>query len=110
VGLPYYSDPDHCTEYDPEGFRAELEEACLGGVKAADHVEHLETEVAAGHFRSIEDAVRWLADFKAINTDGLAWARPYVESARDAAARGEVLTLDEHRARMAARLEAAKGA
>jgi len=40
----------------------------------------------------------------------LSWAKPYVESARDAAARGEVLTLDEHRARMAARLEAAKGA
>ena len=29
VGLPYYSDPDHCTEYDPDGFRAELEEAGL---------------------------------------------------------------------------------
>jgi SAM-dependent methyltransferase len=29
VRLPYYSDPDHCTEYDPDGFRAELEEAGL---------------------------------------------------------------------------------
>ncbi|MGH3016782.1 MAG: class I SAM-dependent methyltransferase [Gaiellaceae bacterium] len=29
VGLPYYSDPDHSTEYDPEGFRAELGEAGL---------------------------------------------------------------------------------
>ena len=29
VGLPYYWEPDHRIEYDPEGFRAELAEAGL---------------------------------------------------------------------------------
>ena len=71
----------------------------------------LETEVAAGHLPSVEGAVRVaVADLKSIGSSDFSWARPYVESARDAAAHGEVLTLDEHRARMAARLDAAKGA
>jgi antitoxin ParD1/3/4 len=51
-----------------------------------------------------------IADLKSIASGDLSWAKPYVEFARNAVARGEVLTLDEHRARMAARLEAAKGA
>jgi antitoxin ParD1/3/4 len=77
----------------------------------AEQQRWLETEVAAGHLPSVEGAVRVaVADLKSIASGDLSWARPYVEAARDAAARGEVLTLDEHRARMAARLEAAKGA
>ena len=70
----------------------------------------LEAEVAAGHLASVEGAVRVaVADLKSIGSGDLSWARPCVESARDAAARGEVLTLDEHRARMAAQLTAARG-
>ena len=70
----------------------------------------LEAQVAAGHFRSIEDAVRVaVADLRAINTDDLAWAKPYVERAREGVARGGVLTLEEHRARMTSRLDAVKG-
>ena len=43
----------------------------------------LESQVAAGHFPSVEDAVRMaVADFKAINTDDLTWAKPYVDEAR----------------------------
>lgn len=38
--------------------------------------------------------------------DCLAWAKPLVDEARAATGRGEVLTLEEHRARNAARLAA----
>ena len=35
----------------------------------------------------------------------MAWAKPYVDEAREAVARGEVVTLEEHRARIAELLE-----
>ena len=70
----------------------------------------LAAQVAAGHFPSIEAAVRAaVADFKAINTDDLSWAKPYIDRALGSVARGEIVTLEEHRARMASRLDAAKG-
>lgn len=70
----------------------------------------LENQVAAGRFPSVEDAVRMaVADLKAAEsaeTDhDLAWAKPYVDEAREAVARGEFMTLDEYRARMTKRLE-----
>lgn len=69
----------------------------------------LEAAVAAGQFPSVEDAVRLaVADLKAVHTDDLAWAKPYVDAARAAAARGETITIEEHRTRMAARLDALK--
>ena len=40
--------------------------------------------------------------------DDLAWAKPYVDEALAAVDRGEVMTLEEHKARMAARLAALK--
>jgi hypothetical protein len=53
----------------------------------------LEGEVAAGRLPSVEDAVRMaVADFKAINTDDLRWAKPYVDEARQAVARNEAVT------------------
>jgi Arc/MetJ-type ribon-helix-helix transcriptional regulator len=53
----------------------------------------LESKVAAGHFPSVEDAVRMaVADFKTINIDDLTWAKPYVDQARQSAARGEVIS------------------
>jgi Arc/MetJ-type ribon-helix-helix transcriptional regulator len=56
----------------------------------------LEGEVAAGHFPSVEDAVRMaVADFKDINIDDLSWAKPYVHQARGSLARGEVISGDE---------------
>jgi hypothetical protein len=56
----------------------------------------LEGQVAAGHFPSVEDAVRMaVADFKAINTDDLTWAKPYVDEARESVARGEVVSGDD---------------
>jgi antitoxin ParD1/3/4 len=69
--------------------------------------------VARGDFSSIEEAARQLIDERiaeraAEESDDLAWARPYVDEARAAVARGDVLTLDEHKARNAARLAAIK--
>ncbi len=38
--------------------------------------------------------------------DDMAWAKPLLDEAREAVARGDVITLEEHRARNAARLGA----
>lgn len=62
----------------------------------------LEAQVAKGEFASVEDAVQqMIAERMALEIDDLAWAKPYVAEAREAVARGDVLTLEEHRARMA---------
>jgi len=73
----------------------------------------LSTYIARGDFSSIEEAARQLLDERiaeraAEEGDDLAWAKPYVDEARAAVARGDVLTLDEHKARNAARLAAIK--
>ena len=73
----------------------------------------LSAYVARGDFSSIEEAARQLLDERiaeriAEEYDDLAWAKPFVDEARAAIARGEVLTLDEHKARNAARLAAIK--
>jgi antitoxin ParD1/3/4 len=73
----------------------------------------LSAYVARGDFSSIEEAARQLLDERiaeriAEEYDDLAWAKPCVDEARAAVARGEVLTLDEHKARNAARLAAIK--
>jgi antitoxin ParD1/3/4 len=69
----------------------------------------LEQQVAKGEFTSIEDAVRqMIAERMAIETDDLAWAKPYVDEARAAVARGEVFTLEKHEARMDEQLKALK--
>jgi antitoxin ParD1/3/4 len=73
----------------------------------------LEAYVARGDFPSIEDAARQLLDERlaeraAEEEDDLSWAKPYVDEALAAVARGEVMTLDEHKRRNAARLAALK--
>jgi antitoxin ParD1/3/4 len=73
----------------------------------------LNAYVVRGDFSSIEEAARQLIDERiaeraAEDNDDLAWAKPFVDEARAAVARGEVLTLDEHKARNAARLAAIK--
>jgi Arc/MetJ-type ribon-helix-helix transcriptional regulator len=56
----------------------------------------LEAEVAAGRLPSVEDAVRMaVADFKALNTDDLRWAKPYVDRARQSVARNDVVSGEE---------------
>lgn len=78
-----------------------------------DQQAWISARVARGDFPSLEDAARQLLDERiaerAIEEDDLAWAEPYVNDALAAVARGDILTLDEHRARNAARLAALKG-
>lgn len=69
--------------------------------------------VATGDFASIEEAARQLideriAEIAAEDDDDLEWAKPLLDEARASIARGDVLTLEEHRARNAAR-RAARG-
>jgi antitoxin ParD1/3/4 len=73
----------------------------------------LQAYVARGDFPSIEDAARQLIDERlaersAEEQDDLSWAKPYVDEALAAVARGGVMTLDEHKLRNAARLAAMK--
>jgi antitoxin ParD1/3/4 len=65
----------------------------------------LESKVAAGEFDSVEAAALGaIMNSMAAEIDDMAWAKPYVEEARAAVASGRVLTLDEHRARIARQL------
>jgi antitoxin ParD1/3/4 len=67
--------------------------------------EWLEAKVAAGQFGSIEEAAAAaIADSMAGEIDDMAWAKPYVDEARAAIERGDVLSIEEHKARMARRL------
>ena len=71
----------------------------------------LETRVAAGDFASVEAAARQLIDERIVERaleegDDLAWAKPYIDEALAEIARGEEITLEEHKARNAARLAA----
>jgi len=73
----------------------------------------LEAYVARGDFASVEDAARQLIEERlnerAIEeNDDLAWAQPYVDEARAEIARGEGISLEEHKRRNAARLAALK--
>lgn len=74
----------------------------------------LAAQVERGAFASIDEAARQLIDERiaermAEESDDLAWARPYVDEARADIARGNVLTRDEHEARMDALLTSMKG-
>jgi len=69
----------------------------------------LSAYVARGEFASIEEAVCQLLDERifereAEEHDDLAWAKPYIDEARAEAARGDVISLEEHEARTVARL------
>ena len=71
----------------------------------------LETRVASGDFASVEAAARQLIDERIAERaledgDDLAWAKPYIDEALAGIARGEEITLEEHKARNAARLAA----
>jgi len=67
----------------------------------------LEAEVAAGRFASIDEALAVaVADLMAIQSDDLAWAKPYVDQARASVARGHVMSGEEFFKRLEAKLEA----
>ena len=67
-------------------------------------------QVSRGDFASIEQAVQQLLDERIaerlIEEDDLAWAKPLVDEALAAVERGDVITLEEHKRRNAARLVA----
>jgi len=77
----------------------------------------LQAHVARGDFPSIEEAARQLIDERIAAheleksddmADDMAWAKPYVDEGLAAVERGDVITLEEHKARNAARLAAMK--
>jgi antitoxin ParD1/3/4 len=56
----------------------------------------LNARVAEGRFASPEAAVQELiAERMAFDADDFAWAKPYLDEARAAAARGEVISLED---------------
>jgi antitoxin ParD1/3/4 len=71
----------------------------------------IKAQVATGDFASVEEAVRQLIDDRiaeiANDEDGeqddMAWAKPLVDEGLAALERGHFITLEEHRARNAAR-------
>jgi antitoxin ParD1/3/4 len=73
----------------------------------------LEAYVARGDFPSIEDAARQLIEERLLERaieeeDDLSWAKPYIDEALAAVARGDVMTLEEHKRRTAALLATLK--
>ena len=76
-----------------------------------DQEAWIKTRVASGDFASIEEAAHQLIDEALVaralvENDDMAWAKPYVDEALAEVARGEEITLEEHKARNAARLAA----
>ncbi|MGQ0584635.1 MAG: hypothetical protein ACT4O6_22095 [Reyranella sp.] len=68
--------------------------------------EWLESQVKAGVYGSVDEAVASiLAEHMVLDIEDLSWAKPLVDEARAAIARGEVMTLEEHRIRMSEKLE-----
>ncbi|ULO23285.1 hypothetical protein [Methylocystis sp. SB2] len=78
-----------------------------------DQEAWLQAHVATGDFPSIEEAARQLIDERIVERelekDDLAWAKPLVEEGLAALERGETISIEEHKARNAARLAALKG-
>jgi antitoxin ParD1/3/4 len=71
------------------------------------------SHVASGDFASVEEAARQLIDERiagraAEESDDLEWAKPHVDEARTAVARGEFVSLEEHKAHNAAFLVSLK--
>ncbi|MGA3309304.1 MAG: ribbon-helix-helix domain-containing protein [Xanthobacteraceae bacterium] len=62
-----------------------------------EQLKWLEAEVAAGHFSSVGEALAVaVAELRALHDDDLAWAKPYVDEARDDVALGNTLSGDEY--------------
>ncbi len=80
---------------------------------APDQEAWLKAHVATGDFPSLEEAARQLIDERIVERelekDDLAWAKPLVEEGLAALERGKFVSLEEHKARNAARLAALKG-
>jgi antitoxin ParD1/3/4 len=74
----------------------------------------IDARVVRGEFTSAEEAARQLIDERILEleideNDDMAWAKPLVDEALAEVERGEFITLEEHQARMGARLASLKG-
>ena len=72
----------------------------MGITLTREQAAWLDARVAAGEFVSVEEAVRHLLDDlmgESVDYDELDWAKPLVEKARASVARGDVMSLEEHR-------------
>ena len=70
----------------------------------------LKARVADGEFASPEAAVQqMIGDRMALEADDFAWAKPYLDEARAAVARGEVISLEDAIADIDAHLASLKG-
>jgi antitoxin ParD1/3/4 len=73
----------------------------------------LAAHVERGEFASVDEAARQLINERIaermIEEDDLAWAKPLVDEALAAVGRGEVMSLEEHKARMKALLTTLTG-
>jgi Arc/MetJ-type ribon-helix-helix transcriptional regulator len=75
-----------------------------------EQAQWLAARIADGEFGSPEEAVRqMIAERMALEADDFAWAKPYVDEARAAFARGEVVSLDDATADIDAHLASLKG-
>jgi antitoxin ParD1/3/4 len=78
-----------------------------------EQIAWIDAHVARGEFPSVAEAVRQLIDERIaerlIEDDDLSWAKPLVDQAIAEADRGDVMSLDEHKARNAAHLAALRG-
>jgi antitoxin ParD1/3/4 len=70
----------------------------------AEQQAWLESQVELGEFASVDEAVSQIVAERMLQDDDLAWAKPLVDEALESVARGELMTLEEHRARNAERL------
>ena len=72
-------------------------------------IEWLNARVARGDYASLEEAARQLIDERIAEAefedDDLAWAKPLVDEALEEVARGNVLSLEEHEAKMQALID-----
>jgi antitoxin ParD1/3/4 len=71
----------------------------------------IKARVASGDFTSIEEAARQaiddrIAELALDKDDDMAWAKPHVDEGLAAFERGDVIALEQHSARNAARLAA----
>jgi Arc/MetJ-type ribon-helix-helix transcriptional regulator len=71
---------------------------------SAEQQQWLEEQVAAGHFASVEEAVRVAVADLMTDCHDLAWAKPHVDKARESLARGDVVPGDELLQRLDAKI------
>ena len=65
-------------------------------ILSAEQERWLKKRIANGEFHSVDDAIRQLiADRMITDDDDMAWAKPLVDEARAAVARGDASSLEE---------------